>query len=258
MTQKQIMEQLKKSNNETYEFIKNSNTVTQSEEGERKFEGWLSTYGNIDSDGDIFEKGAFSEAIKNRDTYPLLINHNTYDFDMYVGEFKAFDKPEGVWIEAEIYEDIPHADKLYKMLKSGALQEMSIGFRIEDYKNDLEMVEDEDRPWGYGFNFKKSLIREGSVVLAPANLNATIESVKNQNNTIIQKFEVGAEQLDEISKVVKDTIDEHMNSNYSEILENDKSVIDSKLDDKSEEDESITKKQLLDTLDRVSELMKGK
>lgn len=208
--------------------------VSDEKSESRTFSGWLSTYGNVDSDGDVFEKGAFKDAIKNRNTYPLLFNHKGNNLDDYIGEFKAFDKPEGVWIEAKLFEDDKNADKVYSMLKSGALQEMSIGFRIEDWEKDAEWIEDEKRDpfWGGGFNFKKSLIREGSVVLAPANLQATVEEVKNQKrvnvNFDFEKFQ--EDMIDYMKENMKDYIkmdeEDPMPKSEDEIKENALSDID--------------------------------
>lgn len=156
-------------------FIIEKNDVMMEE---RKFSGWLSTYGNVDRDGDIIKEGAFAQAISKRDTYPLLFNHMAYGLENVIGEFKAVDKPKGVWIEATLYEN-EKADLVYQMLKSGALQDMSIGFGIEDMKKDVTWVEDPKRGrWGGGLDITKAYIREGSVVFTPANPKATVNSVK--------------------------------------------------------------------------------
>ena len=157
----------------------------KSENDDYKFSGWLARYGNKDRDGDIIEKGAFKDAIANKDTYKLHYNHKRTngdwvtdgnlkeELDMVIGTFKAVDKEEGVWIDAELFKDEENAQKVYKLLKSGAISEMSIGFGVmdqEDYVYDKEIG---------GYRFMKAIITEGSVVDVPANPLATIEQVKS-------------------------------------------------------------------------------
>lgn len=169
--------------------VENLNKDDQS--GERTFSGWLSTYGNADRMNDVFLDGAFSKAIAKRDTYSLLYGHNTHDLDYAIGEFKAIDKPQGVWIEATLFSDDKNADKVYRMLKSGALQEMSIGFGIENYDKDMEW--DSERK---GFNFKKAYIREGSVVNTPANPKAKVTKVKTVNDEDFDREKYQTEDFD--------------------------------------------------------------
>jgi HK97 family phage prohead protease len=178
----------------------------KSETGDYKFSGWLARYGNKDRDGDIIEKGAFKQAIDNKKVYNLHYNHKTNtsgwvedgdlkkELEMIIGTFQAFEKDEGVWIEAELFDDEEASQKVYKLLKKGSLSEMSIGFGVmdsKDYSFDKELN---------GYRFKKAIITEGSIVGVPANPLATIEQVKSIKEETFDKEESFARIMKKINK----------------------------------------------------------
>jgi HK97 family phage prohead protease len=179
--------------------LKNKKSVLSIEKSDAtedyKFSGWLARYGNQDRHGDIIEKGAFKESIDNKKVYKLHYNHKVTndgwfetgdlksELDMVIGTFKAFEKDEGVWVEAELFNDEENARKVYKLLKKGALSEMSIGFSMMSSK-DYEWDDDLN-----GYRIKKALIFEGSVVGVPANPLATIEQVKSLEKQEFNKEE---------------------------------------------------------------------
>lgn len=144
-------------------------------EDNRTFTGYLSKYDNIDRDNDVFVKGAFSKALEKRTTYPLLLNH---DMDKIIGYIDAEDTEKGVYVTGHLFdkEVEPLSEKIYQMLQVGALMEMSVGFGVEKpFKDKVAR-----RKGGQGgFVYKETYLREGSVVMVPANPEAIIDSVKN-------------------------------------------------------------------------------
>ncbi|MGL5972415.1 MAG: HK97 family phage prohead protease [Oscillospiraceae bacterium] len=163
--------------------------ITPTGDDTRTFKGLLASYGNVDRDSDVFVKGCFKEALIKREVYPLIYNHNTYNLENTIGYLKAYESERGVEIEAILLENDKNADKVYELLKHGALCEMSIGFGVEDFENDLTW--DKQRQ---GFDFNKCYIREGSVVVTPANPQAVIEQVKSKKEELVENEEVVKKQ----------------------------------------------------------------
>lgn len=135
-----------------------------------KFSGYLSTYGNADRDGDIIVKGAFDEGVANKSTVPLLFNHSTYNV---VGKLDLSVDAKGLYVEGVLDLDSEEAQKVYRLMKMGALDSMSVGMIIKEY-----LPIDPEKPYG-AWEIKKAQAVEGSIVAIPANDRATIDYVKN-------------------------------------------------------------------------------
>ena len=133
------------------------------------FEGFLSTFGNEDRDGDIIDKGAFTESLKEHKPV-LLFSHNT---DEPLGVFDSLEEiDEGLFIKARMpLADVFVKDRIIPQMKIGSITAMSIGFSIEDFRLDTVIV-DNIR------HLKKVFLWEGSLVTIPANEEARIKSKK--------------------------------------------------------------------------------
>lgn len=153
-----------------------------------QFEGYLSTYGNVDSYGDIMVKGCFDESIKKKPTVPMLWNHNT---NSVIGKLELHGDNKGVVARGFLNLKDEKAQNILDLLRMGALDSMSVGFMIID----SEPI-DPNRPFG-GVKFTKATIVEGSVVTVPANDQALIQNVKS--------FETDEKQLKDL---VKSAVDE--------------------------------------------------
>lgn len=138
------------------------------EEGE--FEGYASTFGDIDNGGDVVMKGAFTESLKKRQPKMLL----QHDSGQIIGEWKDLrEDDKGLFARGKILKGIgiPEADKAYSLVKAKLLDAMSIGFRTVKAS-----------PRG-----KTSVIREIheaelweiSLVTFPMNPKAVVTSAKN-------------------------------------------------------------------------------
>lgn len=98
---------------------------------------YASVFGNVDSYGDVVEKGAFARSIKewedSGDTLPLLWGHNTLDPDFNIGGVKkATEDDHGLLIEAEFDLDNPKAAQVYRLCKGRRVRDLSFAFDIAE------------------------------------------------------------------------------------------------------------------------------
>lgn len=142
------------------------------ENSDFQFDGYASTYENEDRDGDIIEKGCFSDSLKNKTVYPLCFNHN---LSTVIGKVDLMDDEKGVFAKGTFNQNDDVAEKYYNLVKMGAIDSMSIHFFVQDY----EPV-DSTKPYG-GWRIKKADIIEVSLVTVPANTEALISTVKSQS-----------------------------------------------------------------------------
>jgi HK97 family phage prohead protease len=136
---------------------------------EGEFEGYASTFGNVDQGSDIVVSGAFAESLRKRPApkVKMLLYHDTR-------------RPCGVW--SEMVEDskglkvrgrlllsTDDGKNAYELMRAGALDAMSIGYRV--------LTEEYDRQTGVRKLLAVDLM-EVSVVTFPMNERATISTVK--------------------------------------------------------------------------------
>ena len=103
--------------------------IKLSKDGKGEFEGYASVFGGVDSYKDTIMPGAYAQTLKDDRTPKMFINHGSYEI------------PVGDWIELREDEvglrvkgciDLNHKDgpTVYSALKRGALDAMSIGYRV--------------------------------------------------------------------------------------------------------------------------------
>ena len=144
-----------------------------------KFEGYASTFGNKDQQGDVVVKGAFKKTIDLRKgKWPILWQH---DSRVPVGvNIFAEEDEKGLKVAGEINVDSPDGEKAYKWAKFSMERDLpvglSIGFRIRD-------KEDKD-----GIRYLKEIqLVEYSIVTFPANEEAGLTTVKSITEETIEK-----------------------------------------------------------------------
>jgi len=152
-------------------------TKAISETGE--FEGYAAVYGNRDLGDDVILAGAFDESLRERPAakIKMLWQHDTR-------------KPIGVWTEfrsdskgligtGRLLLSTQGGQETYEFMKAGAIDSLSIGYRVGEYRvdreNDLRIIE-------------KASLMEVSAVTFPMNPQATINMVKGQLPTV-REFE---------------------------------------------------------------------
>ena len=124
------------------------------------FSGWATKFGIKCTDGRTILKGAFSDDEGKK--VPIVWMHNHDDPDLVLGHAYLFNKPEGVWTEG-YFNNNPKAMSVKEALRNEDIEGLSI------YANGLKHVN--------GCEVAHGNIRELSVVLAGANMGATIQNV---------------------------------------------------------------------------------
>lgn len=139
------------------------------------FEGYASTFGNIDSFGDTIVKGAFSETITDRD-HPVLMLFG-HSSRAVVGKWTHMEEDDiGLRVQGEFTPGHTIANDVYALMKHGAINGMSIGFRIP--------VGGAEETEGGGRIINKINLEEISIVGFPADADARISVVKSEIETI--------------------------------------------------------------------------
>ncbi len=129
------------------------------------FEGYGAVFGNLDRDGDIVKKGAFSKSLKTR-VPALLWQHNQR---MPVGKFEVVKEDKtGVFVKGRLAQK-GQGEEALELLRMGAVTGLSIGFitrkSIRDEITGQRTILEAD-------------LMEISIVTFPANEEARITAVK--------------------------------------------------------------------------------
>lgn len=138
-------------------------------------EGYAAVFGNIDSYGDIIEPGAFTESLAALNAagkkIPLLYNHLT-DLGSHVGVvIEALEDERGLLVRCQLDMDDLSGQRVYNLIKSGRIKDMSFAFRVLDGADDTV----DNQPV---YRITKLELIEVSVVMMGANPEAKITSVK--------------------------------------------------------------------------------
>jgi len=156
-----------------------------SDEGE--FEGYASTFGDVDQGGDMVIKGAFKKSLREMERQkrllPMLWQH---DQSEPIGIFKEVVEDEkGLKVRGQIIlKSGALAVRAYELLKAGALGGMSIGYRLMpgsyEYDNDERIT-----------RLKTIDLREISLVTSPMLIQAKVTGVKKDIIEIRARLEKG-------------------------------------------------------------------
>jgi len=159
-----------------------------SEDGERTFSGYGSTFGNEDRVGDVVRQGAFAKSLEDHNsngTLPSLLLH--HDLQRPIGVWtKMNENDRGLYVEGKLTKGVRDAEEAYNLLKDGALHSMSIGYRVVN--------EEYDRKSGINYLNEISL-HEVSLVTIPANAAAIVTGVKDAD---------GQPDIRELERVLRD------------------------------------------------------
>jgi len=138
-----------------------------------QIEGYASVFNNRDSYNEAVMPGAFADSLAKHTregTYPLMLwQHNP---DEPIGVWNEMvDDGKGLRVAGKLLAGVRRADEALIMLKAGAIQGMSIGYR----EVDVEPPEN-----GGPRKLVKLELLEASIVSFPANRRARVESVKSE------------------------------------------------------------------------------
>lgn len=175
-------------------------------------EGYLSAFGNIDSDGDMIQNGAFAKTIAERgpsgkNRIKHLRNHNP---DHLIGKFLELREDErGLYFRSQMSKSTAGRDMLC-LYEEGIVTEHSIGFQIMAYRK--ESGEDE-KEYTVLTDLK---LWEGSAVTWGANSETPITGIKSigELNLEIERIDralsIGALSDEKIMKLM---------NKYSQLIE---------------------------------------
>ena len=141
------------------------------------FEGYGSVFGNKDLGNDVIERGAFIKSLKRRkpQNVKLLYQHKS---DMPIGVFDEIREDDhGLVVKGRLALKTQAGAEAYELLKMGALDGLSIGFRV----NPKEVSYDKR---GNKRIIKEVDLMEVSLVTFPMNPQATVRSVKGEDISI--------------------------------------------------------------------------
>lgn len=174
------------------------------ESGSGYFVGYASVFGNVDSYGEVMEKGAFSDTLKEWEgrKIPVFYGHDLTDPMNNIGYVESAEEDDtGLLVKCVVDTEGPgNGPIVYKLLKEGRIDRMSFGFYVNDA----------DHKGGVTYIKKVSLL-EVSVVPAPANPEAAINEVKSS------KKESGMTPED-IEKLIVEPIIKHIDEAFEKYV----------------------------------------
>lgn len=190
------------------------------ESGSGYFVGYASVFGNVDSYGEVMEKGAFSDTLKEWEgrKIPVFYGHDLTNPENNIGFVESAEEDDtGLLVRCVVDTEGPgNGPIVYKLLKEGRIDRMSFGFYVNDA----------DHKGGVTYIKKVSLL-EVSVVPAPANTEAAISEVKSS------KKDSGMTQED-IEKLIVEPIVKHIDEAFEKYIGDEE-------DPKPEEDKPADK-----------------
>ena len=157
-----------------------------------EFEGYASVFNNTDLGNDVIKNGAFLKSIKKRGpkNVKLLYQHKS---DMPIGVYDSIKEDDkGLYVKGRLALKTTAGRDAYELLKMGALDGLSIGFRANP-----DQV-------SYDKRSRKRIIKEVdlmeiSLVTFPMNPKAKIQSVKGQEISI-REWENGLRDAFQLSR----------------------------------------------------------
>lgn len=135
-------------------------------------EGYASKFGNVDQVGDVVEKGAFTKSIQQgASRVRFLWQHNKQEPIGVIQEIREDD--HGLYIKAE-FANTQRAQETRELMKMGALDSFSIGYRVPKDKIVVEQTKE-----GQIQRLKEIHLFEVSVVTFPCNVEARLTGIKS-------------------------------------------------------------------------------
>ncbi len=159
------------------EHFETSCELKAESEQEGTFVGYGSIFGNKDLGNDIVEKGAFLKSINDRGArgVKMLWQHKT---DAPIGIFNEIrEDNKGLRVEGQLAMGTQGGREAYELMKMGALDGMSIGYKADPAKQIYD-------PKGKKRHLKELDLMEINLVTFPMNTRARIQAVKGEEMNI--------------------------------------------------------------------------
>lgn len=161
-------------------------TVTKVDTGEGpgSFEALVAVFDNVDSQGHMVLKGAFTESLASKDTWPVLWAHQMQDDTAIIATATAKETEEGLVFAADFL-DTPRAQNIRKLMSAGVITEFSWSGRVtEGSWVDKEGV----GPWGDGYyEIRKVDLWEAGPCFKGANPDTELLGVKSAVSRLATK-----------------------------------------------------------------------
>ena len=98
--------------------------------GEGVFRALVAVFGNVDSDGEVTDRGAFSESLSARPTVPIMWSHGYGTSDIVGYSTKAEETDEGLLLEWRAL-DTEIGRSVAELLEAGAITDFSYSAVVE-------------------------------------------------------------------------------------------------------------------------------
>ncbi len=142
-------------------------TGKETEDGRRAITGYASVFDLVDRDGEKMMRGAFAKGLPTFMSSPAMLYNHGRDPEVgrnAIGVWKTVREDDrGLFVEGEIAIGDKHADRLWNLVKQGALNALSVGGRHAMHGKDI---------------YRWDLV-EISLVTVPANAFAIFSVVKD-------------------------------------------------------------------------------
>jgi len=144
------------------------------EKNRATFDGYASTFGNIDLDNDIIQKGAFIKSLAAKgEKFPILVDHSPSVMKQAGWNIGASEDENGLMVKGELNLDVEAGKTAYSLMKQanehGIEMGLSVGFMTKDsdydQKTDIRTIKEID-------------LFEYSIVVFAANPEAGVIAVK--------------------------------------------------------------------------------
>ena len=96
------------------------------------FTALVAVFGNVDSDGEVTDKGAFTESLSSRPTVPIMWSHGYGTSDIVGYSTKAEETDEGLLLEWKAL-DTEIGRSVSELLSAGAITDFSYSAVVGDY-----------------------------------------------------------------------------------------------------------------------------
>lgn len=141
------------------------------------FEGYASTFGNIDHGYDVVLPGAFTKSLTVRPA-PQVKMLWQHDPAQPIGVWThAAEDSKGLFVKGKLLKDVAKGAEAYTLMKAGVIDSMSIGYRTME----ADFAQSGVR------QLKEVGLFEVSLVTFPMNDQATVTTVKDFNPRDLEK-----------------------------------------------------------------------
>lgn len=104
--------------------------------GDGSFSGYASLFGEVDLGKDVIERGAFQNSLVERGAKGVRMLYQ-HDPNEPIGAWTTIREDQrGLYVEGQLAPGVARAREVHALLKTGALDGLSIGFRTVRARND--------------------------------------------------------------------------------------------------------------------------